>query len=147
MVVGDFNEIVYSHEKEGGAPRPVRMMQNFRDALVDCELDDMGFSGEQFTWRRRRIRERLDSAVYNAGFHGLFPHATVTNAPHLKSDHRPVVLDTEGDEADHIHQGQRQHQFEARWLQENEVMERVSEAWARTPGSASLSEQTAAVHG
>lgn len=44
VVVGDFNEILYSHEKEGGAPRPVGMMQNFRDALVDCGLEDMGFT-------------------------------------------------------------------------------------------------------
>lgn len=27
MVVGDFNEILYSHEKEGGAPRSLHMMQ------------------------------------------------------------------------------------------------------------------------
>ena len=56
LIVGDFNEILYSHEKEGGALRPMHMMQNFRDALVDCELEDMGCSGELYTWRRRRIR-------------------------------------------------------------------------------------------
>lgn len=57
VVIGDFNQILYSYEKEGGAPCPMRMMQDFRDALVDCELEDMGFTGDQFTWRRRRPRE------------------------------------------------------------------------------------------
>lgn len=65
----------------------------------------MGFTGEQFTWTRRRIRERLDRAVCNAGFHGLFPNARIINAPHLKSDHRPVVLETEGETNTLLQQG------------------------------------------
>ena len=39
VVIGDFNEILYSHEKEEGAPRPLRMMQSFHDALADCGLE------------------------------------------------------------------------------------------------------------
>jgi hypothetical protein len=34
---------MYSDEKEGGNPRPARMMQEFRDCLSGCELHDMGF--------------------------------------------------------------------------------------------------------
>jgi hypothetical protein len=34
-------------------------MQGFRDALSDCELEDLGFTGDKFTWQGR-IRERLD---------------------------------------------------------------------------------------
>lgn len=89
------------------------MMRNFHDALVDCELDDMGYTGEQFTWRRRRIRERLDRVVCNVGFHGLFPNAVITNAPHLKSDHRPLVLDTEGEADSSRQKGKKQDQYYA----------------------------------
>ena len=32
-VIGDFNEILYSSEKEGGAPRHQSRMQAFQDAL------------------------------------------------------------------------------------------------------------------
>ena len=98
IVIGDFNEILYSHEKEGGAPRPLRMMQAFRDSLSECGLEDMGYEGDQFTWRRRRVRERLDRAVCNGGFHEYFPRAKVINTGHDKSDHRPLLLDTEGEE-------------------------------------------------
>jgi hypothetical protein len=59
VLIGDFNEILFSHEKEGGNPRPLNFMQNFRDVLTDCNLHDIGFLGDQFTWRRGRIRERL----------------------------------------------------------------------------------------
>jgi hypothetical protein len=37
-LIGDFNEIIFSHEKEGGNARPQGYMQAFRDALLDCEL-------------------------------------------------------------------------------------------------------------
>lgn len=121
------------------------MMERFRDALVDCELEDMGFSGDQFTWRRRRLRERLDRAVCNGQFHGLFPHAKVINAAHTKSDHRPIFVDTEGDL-----QGDQQRayvkKFEVRWLQEENIMQLVTDAWEHTDPAASLSVRTAAVH-
>lgn len=60
MVLGDFNEILYSLEKEGGNASPNAMMKEFRDCLAECGLDDMGYIGDPFTWRRGDIRERLD---------------------------------------------------------------------------------------
>jgi hypothetical protein len=95
LMMGDFNEILYLHEKEGGAPRPQQYMNAFRDALLDCELEDMGFIGDMFTWRRGMIRERLDRAVANQQFTDLMPNAAVTNMEFSRSDHRPVLLDTE----------------------------------------------------
>lgn len=93
VVMVDFNKNLFSHEKEGGAPRPMHMLQHFHDVLVECKLEDMGFFGDQFTWRRRRLRERLDRGVCNGELHGLFPNAKVMNAKHSKSDHRLIVLD------------------------------------------------------
>ena len=60
MVLGDFNEILFHHEKEGGRPREQRHLQAFSDALADCALSDMGYVGDKFTWPRGRIRKRLD---------------------------------------------------------------------------------------
>lgn len=145
MVAGDFNEVLYSHEKEGGAPRPMHMMQSFRDALVDCELYDMGFAGDPFTWRRRRLWERLDRAVCNGQFHGLFLHARVINADHTKSDHRPIFVDTEGE----VTGGQQRvyhKKFESRWLQEENMVQLVSEAWERTDPLATFAVRTASMH-
>jgi hypothetical protein len=60
LLGGDFNEILFGYEKDGGNIRPQRCMQGFRDALNDCNLDDLGYVGDMFTWHRGRMRERLD---------------------------------------------------------------------------------------
>jgi hypothetical protein len=51
LIIGDFNEILFSHEKEGGNARPQGCMDAFRDTLMDCGLEDLGFSGDIFTWK------------------------------------------------------------------------------------------------
>jgi len=74
---------------------------NFTGALEVCELDDLGFSGDIFTWRNKQttgnthIRERLDRAVANARWRMKFPLMHVKNGDPYHSDHRPVVLSTE----------------------------------------------------
>jgi hypothetical protein len=49
LALGDFNEILFNYEKEGGRPRTQQAMQLFHDALRDCDLDDMGYVGHLFT--------------------------------------------------------------------------------------------------
>jgi hypothetical protein len=67
--VGDFNEILLVCEKEGGQPRQQGYMDQFREALEECELTDLGFVGDSFTWRNNShtselyIKERLDRAM------------------------------------------------------------------------------------
>ncbi|KAK2641420.1 hypothetical protein Ddye_023183 [Dipteronia dyeriana] len=65
---GDFNEILMDSEKSGGIQRPQNLMENFRSALNDCGLQDIGFVGSTFTWCNKRdgedmIQERLDRVV------------------------------------------------------------------------------------
>lgn len=59
LVSGDFNEILYSCENIGGAPRDERRMNAFRDVLEDCELVDVG-TWERGNLKETNIRERLD---------------------------------------------------------------------------------------
>jgi hypothetical protein len=121
VVAGDFNEILYNEEKEGGRPRTQRQLQAFHDALNTCQLSDMGYEGDMFTWQRGRVRERLDRAVANAEWRQMFPNARVVNCEMLKSDHRPVSIDTEGMEGLNMRDGPRR--FEVRWLKEETVEE------------------------
>ena len=71
------------------------MMREFRECLMDCGLEDLGYNGDMFTWRRGEIRERLDRAVCNLAWANKFPRAAVINEEHVHSDHRPIVLDME----------------------------------------------------
>jgi hypothetical protein len=149
IALGDFNEILYSHEKEGGRERPQRFMQAFHDALIDCELSDMGFTGDKFTWQRGKVRERLDRGVTNTQWNILFPGAGLENGEKLKSDHRPLIVDTEASGCLYRGAVVKQKRFEARWLKEETVQEIVSTAWARacaTEGDSGLMNKAKAVH-
>ncbi|KAL5749548.1 hypothetical protein ACOSP7_024151 [Xanthoceras sorbifolium] len=69
LIGGDFNEILRGAEKE-------------REAVDSCNLLDMGFSGNKFTWCNRQfggniIWERLDRCFCNIGWRTLFPGAVV----------------------------------------------------------------------
>lgn len=70
MCIDDFNEIVEQSEKSGGPLRHESYMVQFRVALEECKLSDLGFRGSKFTWTNCRtdgtfIKERLDQAVAN----------------------------------------------------------------------------------
>ncbi|KAK2650966.1 hypothetical protein Ddye_018455 [Dipteronia dyeriana] len=49
ICAGDFIEILDDCEKVGGLRRPKGLMKNFRSTLDDCELQDLGYSGSDFT--------------------------------------------------------------------------------------------------
>jgi hypothetical protein len=104
LCVGDFNEFLYACEKEGGVPRPQSCMDNFKKALEECELDDLGFVGDAFTWRNKSrnsstyIRERLDRAVATQAWMDRFPAYKVVNGDPRHSDHQPILVDTHGTE-------------------------------------------------
>jgi hypothetical protein len=150
IILGDFNEILFSHEKDGGNPRPQGYMQAFRDTLSDCALEDIGFSGDQFTWKRRRIRERLDRAVADGAWSLMHPGANLRHLEYTRSDHRPILLDT--DYQGNQNQGHNgPNRFEAKWLQEEGFKEEVEKAWAAAstvPGGVlgRLSHMHAALH-
>lgn len=47
--IGDFNEIIFHHEKSGGNLRSEKLMHNFRTALEHYGLKDLGHEGNFFT--------------------------------------------------------------------------------------------------
>jgi hypothetical protein len=127
VVIGDFNEILFSHEKEGGNPRPQNFMQAFRDSLIACDLHDVGYSGDPFTWRRGGVRERLDRATANSDWLTMHPEASLTHLESIKTDHRPILLDTEPQSV--VPNNGSTLKFEAKWFKEDSFREIVETAW------------------
>ena len=134
MCAGDFNEILFVHEKEGGRQKPQSCLDRFKLALEDCDLSDLGFEGDCFTWRNHShieddyIRERLDRAVANDAWRGMFPGLRVINGDPRHSDHRPVIILTETERHNHRRKGGG-FRFEASWIEEEKCKDIVERTW------------------
>ncbi|KAK2647635.1 hypothetical protein Ddye_015124 [Dipteronia dyeriana] len=65
----DFNEMMCDDEKVGGLRKNWQDISEFREAVEACELDNMGFVGNKFTWSNKRdgvaaISKRLDMGLF-----------------------------------------------------------------------------------
>ncbi|XP_050222303.1 uncharacterized protein LOC126672395 [Mercurialis annua] len=136
LVFGDFNEILFSREKEGGRPKQNYLMESFRQALDDCALRDLGWTGFQFTWDNGRrdsnnIRERLDRFLASVSWSLLFPSTTVSHLSRIASDHNLILLcfETNGGVEVHAAHGdsQRIFRFEAIWVKHPGCVDVVGE--------------------
>lgn len=87
LALGDFNEILFHHKKEGGWVRTQWQLQAFHDTLEECGLVDIRYIGDIIEW--------LDQGVVSAQWSIMFPNAKLVNAQTLKSDHWLIVVDTE----------------------------------------------------
>ena len=125
-------------------------MENFKEALEDCGLSDLGFQGDIFTWRNNSheaegyIRERLDRAVANTSWKVKFPVWKVINDEQRHSDHRPVIILTEKPPWRQKKQGESEDfKFEAKWLLKQDCEKIVLEGWeeARCTGGGVVQER------
>ncbi|KAL8158305.1 hypothetical protein AgCh_002851 [Apium graveolens] len=130
-VMGDFNDLMYATEKEGGRNHPRRLLDGFCNVIEESGLHDLGFSGHRFTWERGRgtdqwIQERLDRGLANTAWRNLFPDAEIKVVEVSTSDHLPLFL--------HLNKKiyvpkSRRFKFENLWLREKDCKEIVESSW------------------
>ncbi|KAM6582619.1 hypothetical protein CsatB_009621 [Cannabis sativa] len=117
-------------------------MDLFREAIVDCALSPMTYTGERFTWKfssgADTIQERLDWALINSEWEESIPLAGLTHLDFFGSDHRPLLL-TIGDlpevgNSSFSHKRKR-FRYEAMWSIDPECHQIVSSSWESTPAS------------
>ncbi|KAL5575135.1 hypothetical protein UlMin_016834 [Ulmus minor] len=133
---GDLNEILFSHEKQGGATRAQYLMNAFRDATNYCDLVDLGFRGPKFTWNRGKnaclVQERLDRMLGNSGWVDLFPNSLAHHLNLRGSDHRPLLVELlrvdESSSFGKIWKRGRFH-FEEAWVDEKECGNLINNHW------------------
>ncbi|KAL5543310.1 hypothetical protein UlMin_007094 [Ulmus minor] len=124
---GDLNEILFNHEKQGGAARAQYLMCYFREALNVCGLADLGYRGPKFAWNKRMkscfVQERLDRMLGNSGWLDLFPNSLIHHLSLRGSDHRPLLVELlRADESTKIAKicKRGQFHFEEAWVDERE---------------------------
>ncbi|XP_073041827.1 uncharacterized protein [Primulina eburnea] len=66
--MGDFNDLLSSEDKRGGAEHPAWLYRGFREVVDDCSLQDLPLEGYPFTWERCVVNTDLVSKLcYCAG--------------------------------------------------------------------------------
>ncbi|KAL9675215.1 hypothetical protein QQ045_003416 [Rhodiola kirilowii] len=133
LVLGDFNEITCSDEMQGGRPRQVWQMENFRSTLSDCGLVDLGFEGYPFTFSNRRggdeeVKARLDRGVATMDWKNSFPRTVVSHVQLHASDHQLLILDTE---KKCVMRRKKLFRFEVMWFDHPEFAGIMNEFWDR----------------
>ncbi|KAL5563133.1 hypothetical protein UlMin_032880 [Ulmus minor] len=133
---GDLNEILFSHEKQGGDDRAHYLMSNFRETLNYCGLADLGFRGPKFTWCRGKatnlIQERLDRMLGNTEWMDLFPNSRVHHLNLRGSDHRPLLIELlRADEFSFLGKSWKRGRFhfEEAWVDEAGCSNIIKEHW------------------
>ncbi|KAL5580779.1 hypothetical protein UlMin_013221 [Ulmus minor] len=137
---GDLNEILFGHEKQGGAERAQYLMSHFREALSYCCLADLGFRGPKFMWNRGKeanlVQERLDRMLGNSGWLDLFPNSLVHHLSLWGSNHRPLLVELlRADEVSNfgkIWKRGRLH-FEEAWADEVDCSNIIKDHWSSSP--------------
>ena len=100
--IGDFNAILHASEKQSVNAPYHNQLEDFRVALENCELTDLGFTRHKFTWTNRRpgsahTQQRLDRAVANKDWIEKFLANSVSHLFSHVSDHIPILLRTMND--------------------------------------------------
>ncbi|KAF9590031.1 hypothetical protein IFM89_030181 [Coptis chinensis] len=92
----------------------------FRDMVDGCELIDLGFMGNTFTWTnkqkgRRRIWERIDRSLSNTAWMLRFVNTKVYHEMATSLGHKFLII-----KVDNVHDRlSRPFRFEAMWLQDS----------------------------
>ena len=134
FVGGDFNTIVRLDERTGGNGSLSEDSLMFGDWINNTSLIDMGFSGNQFTWKRGKtentfVAKRLDRVLCCAHARLKWQEARVSHLPFLASDHAPLYLQLTPEVKGNV--CRRPFRFEAAWLQHSNFQELLSASWDR----------------
>lgn len=127
-ILGDFNSILYDHEKVGGSARSSwRDSARFNEVINEVGLIDAGFQGPPFTWLKGSLMERLDQMLINSEWRLRFQLVVVHHLPPLKSDHRPLLVKFQREPQPN--RFRRPFRFNAGWLSHEDFPSFLAKNW------------------
>ncbi|CAN1183343.1 hypothetical protein LINPERHAP2_LOCUS36454 [Linum perenne] len=137
VVAGDFNAMLQSRDKRGGAHFSRNQNQDFIDCCDISNLSDVRLQGPSFTWYRGLVAERIDRALVNDVWKLRFPNTFVRHLMRLYSDHQPLLFSCSGIARNRL---QRNFIFLAPWLGHDGFKDVLKDVWG---SAASISEKLA----
>ncbi|XP_019151965.1 PREDICTED: uncharacterized protein LOC109148684 [Ipomoea nil] len=95
--MGDYNDILEQSEKVGVNQHPNWLIAGFKEAVADSGLQDIPFSGHQFSWEKSRgtahmVEEKLDRILATGNWLNMFDGARAQSFIVPYSDHLPLVI-------------------------------------------------------
>jgi hypothetical protein len=141
LLIGDFNEAMWSYEHFSACQRPERQMAAFRDVLADCGLTDLGFVGLPFTYDDGRegnanVKVRLDTVVADSNWRDLFSASTLHHLVSSRSDHCPLLLEIKKESWER--HKPRIFGYEIMWERLESLALEIKEAWCTAPNREGL---------
>ena len=129
-IMGDFNYIVNEEEQLGGNRGGSLATNYLKELLFELNAVDLGYSGNKYTWvggkwGKASIKRRLDRGVASISWRLAYPRATITHLGAIKSDHAPILMDTNLSEKF----AHRPFRFVAVWLRDDRCSVVIEEAW------------------
>ncbi|KAL0402196.1 UNVERIFIED_CONTAM: hypothetical protein Slati_4249500 [Sesamum latifolium] len=130
----DFNAIMTNTKKDGKLDTPQWQLRDFREALTDSRLIDIGFTGDPFTWVNNReypntVRKRLDRVCGNSQWITSWPNTQVSHLERIYSDHAPLLVKRAIEKTKWHTRSSRFIRFEAQWIESTKCEEVLSKLW------------------
>lgn len=113
----------------------------FNDTLNHCDLTDLGYHGNIFTWANNQpdnthIKERLDRFCANSNWTNFFPRYINKHLVRHTSDHSPILLEFQETMTNFTSSKRNTIQrFEHIWAQDQESNQIIQTAWNNSYGS------------
>lgn len=137
---GDFNLMIWSNEKKGGAEFNFAHAMMFRNALDHCMLEDLYYNGYPYTWTNnqggeKNLQERLDRFCANKAWQDLYGGSFVTHLEKRKSDHLPIILSIK-DRINTIgtRKTEKLFRFQEMWTREEDCEVTILNSWWKGEG-------------
>ncbi|KAJ8421531.1 hypothetical protein Cgig2_033905 [Carnegiea gigantea] len=76
-IIGDFNAIIYKDDRVGRGDVLASDIKDMRDFMDLCELHKMRNIGPYFSWSNKTVMSRINRALINDSWYGLFDYIQV----------------------------------------------------------------------
>ncbi|XP_062091311.1 uncharacterized protein LOC133797433 [Humulus lupulus] len=132
-IIGDFNNVLNSTNKQGGNTYPRWLISGFQQVVQDCGFIDLDLSGHQFTWERGRgtsgwMEVWLNRALVSQDWIEVFSEAKLTKLGVSSSDHSPLFLEPV---KRYTSRPKFKFRFENSWISEAMCRHLVRESWKK----------------